>query len=246
MALPTTRELLKQYCLRKLGKPVITINADDTQLEDRLDEALLYYRNYHFDGTIDEDYYSITVSASDVTNEYITIPDTILEVKGIVSLDVMSSVDQQTYKTMYQLTQTVNSGSMIGHYLTQTNINFVNDMLSANNYSFSANKVTDKLLIHQEWGSDIVEGDILLLKVATIIDPEVYPEVYSDQWLIDYTTALFQEQWGSNLSKFEEVKLPGGITLNGGEILQKAEDKITELQEQMRDKWSEPPMGLIG
>ena len=50
MANPTSRETLKQYCLRNLGKPVIEINASDEQLEDRIDEALQYFAQYHYDG----------------------------------------------------------------------------------------------------------------------------------------------------------------------------------------------------
>ena len=50
MATPATRETLKQYALRALGKPVIEINVDDDQLEDRLDEALQYFAQYHYDG----------------------------------------------------------------------------------------------------------------------------------------------------------------------------------------------------
>lgn len=51
MAKPTTREEFKQYCLRNLGHPVIEVNVDDEQLDDRVDEALAYYKDYHFDGS---------------------------------------------------------------------------------------------------------------------------------------------------------------------------------------------------
>ena len=51
MALPTSRQQHIDYCLRNLGAPVLQINADPEQLEDRVDEALQYYRDYHFDGT---------------------------------------------------------------------------------------------------------------------------------------------------------------------------------------------------
>ena len=51
MAIPSSRNELKEHCLRRLGKPVVDINVDDEQVEDRIDEALLYYRDYHFDGT---------------------------------------------------------------------------------------------------------------------------------------------------------------------------------------------------
>ena len=49
MATPASRETLKQYALRALGKPVIEINVDNDQLEDRIDEALQYYAQYHYD-----------------------------------------------------------------------------------------------------------------------------------------------------------------------------------------------------
>jgi len=48
-ALASKKELI-HWCLRKLGAPVIDINLDDDQIEDRIDEALLYFREYHFDG----------------------------------------------------------------------------------------------------------------------------------------------------------------------------------------------------
>jgi len=66
MAIPSTRETLKQYCLRNLGKPVIDINVDDDQVEDRLDEALQYFAQYHSDG-IERMYLKYKVTADDVT-----------------------------------------------------------------------------------------------------------------------------------------------------------------------------------
>ena len=66
MAIPSTRETLKQYCLRNLGKPVIDINVDDDQVEDRIDEALQYFAQYHSDG-IERMYLKYKVTADDVT-----------------------------------------------------------------------------------------------------------------------------------------------------------------------------------
>ena len=51
MAIPNSRESFKEYCLRSLGKPVVDINVDDEPVDDRIDDALAYYRDYHFDGT---------------------------------------------------------------------------------------------------------------------------------------------------------------------------------------------------
>ena len=54
MANPTSRDTLIDYCKRKLGDPVIEINVDEDQFEDRLDEALQYYQEYHLIFAINE------------------------------------------------------------------------------------------------------------------------------------------------------------------------------------------------
>ena len=66
MATPSTRETLKQYCLRNLGKPVIDINVDDDQVEDRIDEALQYFAQYHVDG-VERMYLKYLVTEADIT-----------------------------------------------------------------------------------------------------------------------------------------------------------------------------------
>ena len=66
MAIPNSRSTLKEYCLRNLGKPVIDINVDDDQVEDRIDEALQYFSQYHYDG-VERMYLKYKVTADDVT-----------------------------------------------------------------------------------------------------------------------------------------------------------------------------------
>ena len=66
MAIPNTRASLKEYCLRSLGKPVIDINVDEDQVEDRIDEALQYFAQYHTDG-VERMYLKYKVTADDVT-----------------------------------------------------------------------------------------------------------------------------------------------------------------------------------
>ena len=71
MSSPITRDQFKENCLRRLGKPVIEINVDDDQVEDRIDEALRYYWDYHFDGS-EKIYYKYQVTEQDKINKYIT------------------------------------------------------------------------------------------------------------------------------------------------------------------------------
>lgn len=66
MPLPTSREELKDYCLRKLGAPVLDINVDNHQLEDRIDEAISYFQDYHFDG-VERIYLKRQITASVMT-----------------------------------------------------------------------------------------------------------------------------------------------------------------------------------
>lgn len=82
MALPTTRAEFKQNCLRKLGAPVVEINVDDDQVDDRIDEALQYWYDYHFDGS-SKTFYKYQITAQDVQNQYIDLPENII---GVVRL----------------------------------------------------------------------------------------------------------------------------------------------------------------
>ena len=72
MALPATRQQYIDYCLRKLGDPVIEINVDEDQIQDRIDEAFLYYREYHSDASV-RTFLKHLVTSDDVTNEYISL-----------------------------------------------------------------------------------------------------------------------------------------------------------------------------
>ena len=89
MAVPSTRESFKSYCLRRLGEPVIDVNVDDEQVEDRIDEALQFYQEYHADATIRR-YRKHTVTGTDVTNKYIELPETFLSVTRVLPFDVIA------------------------------------------------------------------------------------------------------------------------------------------------------------
>jgi hypothetical protein len=63
MAIPTTRDEFKEFCKRKLGTTVINLQVSEEQIDDRVDEALSFYWDYHFDGA-DKDYYKFQVTAN--------------------------------------------------------------------------------------------------------------------------------------------------------------------------------------
>jgi hypothetical protein len=101
MAQPTTREQFKEWCLRKLGKPVIEINVDQDQVDDRVDEALSYYWDYHFDGT-EKTYLKHQVTSDDKTNKYITVPENIIGVISIFDLSTNIATSSGMFNVQYQ------------------------------------------------------------------------------------------------------------------------------------------------
>ena len=101
MAQPTSRTEFKDYCLRKIGFPVIEVNVEDMQVEDRVDESLSYYWDYHFDGS-ERTFYKWTITADDITNRYLTVPENIIGVVRIFDIgDALST--NNLFNIRYQI-----------------------------------------------------------------------------------------------------------------------------------------------
>ena len=79
MAIPTSKSTFKDYCLRNLGFGVIDINVSDAQVDDRIDEALQYFAQYHYDG-VERMYLKYKITQDDLdraaTNDTTTATDT--------------------------------------------------------------------------------------------------------------------------------------------------------------------------
>ena len=71
-------------------------------------------------------------------------------------------------------------------------------------------------------------------------------DVWNDRWLKQYATAKIKYQWGSNLSKFAGIQMPGGVTLDGPRIMQEALDEIHKIEEEMYTMSSLPSEILVG
>lgn len=241
-----SRESLKQYCLRELGSPVVQINVADVQLEDRIDEALEYFRVYHSDG-IEKVYLKHQITAQDMTNKYIEIPDMVYGVTRILPLttgynntNIFSIQYQLRLHDLFDLTST----SMV-YYNTAmeylSTLNFVLNGLEAIRF----NRYTNKLYIDVNWGSDIKEGDYIIVDCYRAIDMDANVRVWSDAWLKQYTTALFKRQWASNGKKFLGIQLPGAVTIDWQGMYDEAVGEIKELEDDLMNK-SAPLSFFIG
>jgi hypothetical protein len=246
MAVPTTRAAFKEYCLRRLGKPVIEINVDEDQVEDRVDDALRYYWDYHFDGT-EKIYYKHLVTDTDKTNKYITVPDNVIGAVNLFNIADPSIRSDDLFNIRYQIAlndlYTLTSVSMVPYYMVMEHLSLISEMLVGKQL-LRFNRHMNRLYIDMDWNS--LSNEYLLVEAYQIIDPNEYVDVWKDQWLLRYATALIKRQWGSNLTKFTGMQLPGGLTFNGEKIYNDAVAEITDLEDKMISSYSLPVMDLVG
>lgn len=247
MASVNSREKLKQYCLRHLGHPVIEINVDDDQLEDRIDEALAMYREFHFDGLVPS-YVKYQITAADMTNKYIPITNPL--VTGIEKILVLPSTNPLSmWNVKYQIflneIYNYNATSYTGYVITQQHLRNI-EMLFSGETPVRFNRLTEKLYLDADWGTTIKENDWIIIKCYIAVDPDTNTKIWGDRWLKKYTSALFKRQWGENLSKYSGIQLVGGTTLNGLELYDKAVAEIEKLEQELRLENEIPPDFFVG
>jgi hypothetical protein len=247
VAKPTTKTEFKEYCLRSLGKPVININVDDTQVDDRVDEALRYYWDYHFDGT-EKVYFKYQITEDDKTNKYIDLPENIIGAVRIFPLGFYSSSTNNMFNVQYQIAlndlYTLTSYDIVPYYMMRQHLNVLQEVLVGEK-PIRYNRHMNRLYIDMAW--DVIEvGQYLMVEAYQIVDPELWQDAWADRWLLQYGTALIKRQWGNNLKKHGKIVLPGGGFLNGQEIYQEAVDEIIALEKEMITSYSLPVTDMIG
>jgi len=247
MATPTTKATFKEYCLRKLGKPVIEINVDDDQVDDRIDEAIRYWYDYHFDGS-EKIYYKHAITDTDVTNKYITLPENIIGAVSIFSMGDPSISSDDLFNIRYQIAlndiYTLTNVSLVPYYMVMEHLALMTELLVGKQpIRYSRHK--DRLHIDMDWNT-VAVGSFLLVEAYEVVDPETYTDAYNDRWLQNYATTLIKEQWGSNLTKFTGMTLPGGVQFNGEKIYNDAVDARTKMEQEMISSYSLPVLDMIG
>ena len=246
MAQPTTKAEFKEWCLRKLGKPVIEINVDDDQVDDRVEEAFSYYWDYHFDGT-EKTFLKHVLTSTDITNKYITIAENIIGVVNIFDIGDSLSVNN-LFNIRYQFALNdmydMSSYRLQEYMMAMQHIQFIEELL-VGKQPIRYNRHINRLYIDMDW-EKVSAGDYVVAECYQIVDPATYGDVYKDRWLQNYATAKIKYQWGSNLTKFNGMQLPGGVTFNGEQILSDAREEIQRLEEDMISSYSLPIHDMTG
>lgn len=306
MAKPATRKQFKDYCLRRLGWPVIDINVDDDQVEDRIDDAIQFFQDYHFDGC-EKIYMKHKFTQEDIDRRWIYCPDPVIFVTGVLPFDDSNS-SINMFDLRYQLRlhdlYDFTSVSYVSYEITMQHIRTLN-LLFSGTPQFRFNRHQNKLFLDIDWSRDATVGEYVIIEcyralipdaatlagtvsgtmgskiltgTNTTFDQEILEndfitladgrevqvrtinspteiilasaltsdvvdlkaskagasDVWNDRFLKQYATAKIKYQWGTNLSKFAGIQLPGGVTLDGPRIMQEAQAEIDKIEEEMQ------------
>jgi hypothetical protein len=306
MAKPTTRKQFKDYCLRRLGWPVIDINVDEDQVEDRIDDAIQFFHDYHFDGC-EKIFMKHKFTQEDIDRRWIYCPDPIIFVTAVLPFDDSNS-SVNMFDLRYQLRlhdlYDFTSVSYVSYEITMQHIRTLN-LLFSGTPQFRFNRHQNKLFLDIDWSRDATAGEYVIIEcyrslapdsvtmngtltgntsslimtgTNTTFDQEIIEndfitlsdgqevqvrtinsptqivlakaltanvagvtmtkagasDVWNDRFLKQYATAKIKYQWGSNLSKFAGIQLPGGVTLDGPRIMTEAQAEIDKIEEEMQ------------
>ena len=268
MAKPNTKAELKEYALRRLGKPVLEINVSDDQCDDAIDYTLQKFQQFHYDGAervylkhkVTQDDIDRAAAANDTqttstagndnwleSNTYLEIPQHILSVEGIFSFTDKGTANifdiryQMRLNDLYDFTST----QFYHYYMIQQHlgtIDFLLEGIKPTRYQATQ----DRLYLDMDWTTDVTLDSYILIKCWRALDPTTWTEIYDNMWVKDYTAAKIKKQWGQNMTKFQNVQMPGGVTLNGEMIYNDAVQELKDLDEQLRNEWETPPLDMIG
>lgn len=247
MAKVSSRSQLIDYCLRRLGSPVIEINIDDAQIEDRIDDAFQFYREFHYDA-VELVYLKHQFTADDIARQYIEVNDLVVGVNRILpftnrsrGMDIFDIRYQILINDLYSLMST----DLIYYSMVKTQLELIN-MLLVGQQPIRFNRHMNRIYIDADWNMDSRIGEYIIIEAYRILDPNTYTDVYDDMYLKKYATALIKRQWAENIKKFSGVQLPGGVTLNGDTLYQEAIQEIAAIEEEIRRSFELPPDMFIG
>jgi len=278
MAKPSTRQGLIDYCLRKLGAPVLEINVDDEQIDDLVDDAIQYFNERHFDG-VEKMYLKYKITSDDVargraqgtdgvgivtttgtstgiaattfnfyeTSNFIQVPDSVIGIERIFKFDT-SSISGGMFSIKYQLFLNdlyyFNSVELLQYSMVKSYLEDI-DFLLTTDKQVRFNKRQDRLYLDIDWGSQVA-NEFIVIECYRALDPASFTQIYNDSFLKKYLTSLIKRQWGQNLIKFNGVKLPGGIELNGRQLYEDAERELEDIKQRMTMEYELPPLDFIG
>jgi len=181
-------------------------------------------------------------------SNYLQVPPSVIGVEKVFHFDGSQSMSSGMFSIKYQLFLNDiyfwGAMEMLTYNMTRTYLADLEFALTTQK-QFRFNQRMDRLYLDVSWG-ELTPGDYLVIDCFRTLDPNDYARVWNDSFLKKYTTALLKKQWGQNLIKFQGVKLPGGVELNGREIYEDGVKELEIIREMMSNTYELPPLDMIG
>ena len=181
-------------------------------------------------------------------SNFLQIPPAVIGVTKIYHFDGTNTMTNNMFSVKYQMFLNDiyywGATELLTYAMTKTYLEDINFLLTTEK-QIRFNKRMDRLYLDIDWGS-VSKDDYLVIDCFRQLDPNDYGRVWNDSFLKKYATALMKRQWGQNLLKFQGVKLPGGVELNGRQIYDDAEKDLEIIREQMSNTYELPPLDMIG
>ena len=195
-----------------------------------------------------------TIAGSEVefdyteNSNYLAIPPSVIGCTKVFHFDGSNTITNNMFSVKYQLFLNDiyywGATELLTYAMTKTYLEDINFLLTTEK-QIRFNQRQDRLYLDIDWSS-ITAGDYLIIDCWRAMNPNDYTRVWNDSFLKPYTVALIKKQWGTNLLKFQGVKLPGGTELNGRQIYDDAEKELTRIREIMSNTYELPPLDMIG
>lgn len=249
--LPTSLSELKDYIKRRLGYPVVQINVTDEQIYDRIADTLLFYRDYHYNGS-NRTYVKWQLTSTDISNQYLAVSGNIIGVTRILNPNLATVSGSMFTSVEFWMRSQINFGDFFGstqssfieYFLTQQRISDM-DQLFKSYPGTRFNVKEGKLYIDFDWANDVKEGDWIIGECFSYLDPETYKNIFYERFILEHATAGVKMQWGANIKKFGGIQLPGGMTMDGQGIYDEGKNDRDSLEEGLLGSGM-PPLDLIG
>lgn len=253
----TNRDDLIDYCLRALGHPVVEVNIDEEQLDDRIDEALQWFREHHPDGS-KRFYLKHQLTQEDIDNQHVDFADD-LDLTAVVRMIPMtfnnahSGWFSDAWQVMaYTITDFTRGSGIVGdlayYEQMQQNLSLI-DMKLGGVPQITFDRQYNRINLHIS-KTKLSVGDYVVFEVYGIRNPDDSVNEYNSLWnhkfVKEYSTALIKRQWGMNLVKFDGMVLPGGVTVNARQIYEDALQDIERIMTKFREEEDEGPIFFMG
>jgi len=231
-----TREEFKSYILRALGSPKIQVEIDDTQLEDRVNDAIAMFVEYHYDGS---DKQVLIIDSQKRQYEY-TLPDNVIDVIQILGEYIPASDELLMMPlTFYNITDFQMNFNAVDYTIYKQSMSLYNDVVKPI-YRYDFNGTTKLLRLFEP------PIGYKLAMICYTNNVSTTENIYDNRWLQQYTIALAGIQWATNISKYNGISLPGGGQINAETIEQRYSQMKQTLEEQLFENYTPTPQFFYG